>query len=218
MGEESSLATGEHREIEQGATDDDAVASDERDPGPDEQAPAPDEQSTDERAENGEHPGETVEQPVSSDGETITWGDREGPSVHERAEQPRHELPDTISVGEYHAYFHADRWSGGDAPLVREGEDVDWLASDEWLAYDVDIRESGPYDLTATVAADDTFGGGSFVLVVDEQQVGQVSFEPTGGWYQWQTVEGRVELPRGLHTLRLGVADGGWKLREFALL
>lgn len=155
------------------------------------------------------------DEPAAGD---LSWRMRDHPAVHERGDQDRHELPCAIGVGEYHAYFHGNRWSAGDEPFRRDGNGVDWLASEEWLAYDVDVRESGPYDFTARVAAADSFGGGSFVVVIDGLQVGEVAVDPTGGWYQWRTIESQFELPRGLHTLRLAVTDGGWKLDEFSLL
>lgn len=133
-------------------------------------------------------------------------------TVHEQPGLERHELPGPIPVDAYHVYSHGGRWNPDDAPLRRDGGDVDWLASDEWLAYDVDVRESGPYDLTARVAATEEFGGGHFGVVVDDDPRTRVRFDATGGWYAWDDVETRVELPRGLHTIRVVAFDGGWKL------
>jgi hypothetical protein len=136
--------------------------------------------------------------------------------THEQPGIERHEVPGTIRVGEYHEYHHADRWSADDAPLSDDG-DIDWLASDEWLAYDVDIREPGPYDLTLRVAAADSFGGGDVGIVVGDDPLRRVDFESTGGWYDWEEVETAVELPAGLHTVRLVVFEGGWKLKQLEL-
>ena len=142
-------------------------------------------------------------------GDAVGYGRAD--AVHEQPCIERHELPGEVPVGRYHTYFHARRWGADDAPLS-SGGDIDWLATDEWLAYDVDVREPGPYDLTAQVAAADEFGGGTFRLDVGDDPVGRVRFDPTGGWYAWDTVETRVELPRGLQTLRVVVLEGGWKL------
>lgn len=134
-------------------------------------------------------------------------------SAHEQPAIERHELPGTIRVGDYHEYHHGDRWTAADAPLTDDAH-LDWLASDEWLAYDVDIREPGPYDLDIRVAAADGFGGGDLGIVVDDDPHKRVAFGSTGGWYSWDDVCTQVELPRGLHTIRLVVYQGGWKLSQ----
>ncbi len=141
--------------------------------------------------------------------------DDEAAWAHEQPTTDRHELPGSFRVGEYHEYQHDDRWTAADAPLSADGDgEIDWLASDEWLAYDVDIRESGPYDLTLQVAAAAEFGGGDVGIAVDDEPLRRVEFDATGGWYSWDEVTTQVELPRGLHTVRLVVFEGGWKLRK----
>jgi len=133
--------------------------------------------------------------------------------THEQPGVERHELPGTVQVGSYHEYYHGNRWQAADSPLSGDG-DIDWLASDEWLAYDVDIRESGPYDLTLRVAAAEGFGGGNLGIMVDDEPLRRVEFGATGGWYSWDEIETTVELPRGLHTIRLVAFEGGWKLKQ----
>ncbi|MDS0259897.1 carbohydrate-binding protein [Haloarcula sp. S1CR25-12] len=145
-------------------------------------------------------------------------GERRGRDrrVHGAHEQPgieRHEVPGTISVGAYHQYHHADRWNAVDTPLSGDGE-IDWLASDEWLAYDVYIQEAGTYELTIHVAAADSFGGGDLGVVVDDDPLRRFEFGSTGGWYDWKEVTTAVDLPRGIHTVRLVVFEGGWKLKQ----
>src|SRR6056297_524924 len=133
--------------------------------------------------------------------------------AHEQPGVERHEVPGTIGVGAYHEYHHADRWDAVDAPLSDDGE-IDWLASDEWLAYDVYIQAAGTYDLTLLVAAADSFGGGDVGVVVDDEPLRRVAFGATGGWYDWDEVTTEIELPQGVHTVRLVVFEGGWKLKQ----
>jgi len=139
--------------------------------------------------------------------------DRVGDAVHEQPGLDRHELPGQIPVAEYHSYFHGARWSGHGNPFAGE-YDLEWLGSDEWLAYDVDVRDPGPYAVRARVAAADSFGPGRFDIVVDGEPVETVRVETTGGWYSWNDVETTVEFPRGLHTVAVVVRDGGWKLER----
>jgi hypothetical protein len=136
--------------------------------------------------------------------------------THEQPGVERHEVPGTIRVGDYHEYHHADRWNAVDTPL-RGDEDIDWLASDEWLAYDVYIQAAGSYELTLSVAAADSFGGGDLGIVVDDDPLRRVAFDATGGWYSWDEVRSEIELPRGTHTVRLVVFEGGWKLKQLEL-
>jgi len=133
--------------------------------------------------------------------------------THEQPGIARHEVPGTVRVGDYHQYHHADRWNAGDTPL-RGDENIDWLASDEWLAYNVYIQAAGSYELTLSVAAADSFGGGDLGIVVDDEPLRRVEFEATGGWYDWDEVTTEVDLPRGIHTVRLVVFEGGWKLKQ----
>lgn len=148
-------------------------------------------------------------------GQSTDRSARRPQGVHEQPAIERHELPGTIPVGAYHEYYHGGRWDAIDAPLSETGR-LDRLATDEWLVYDVDIREPGPYDLTLRVAATDNSGGGHVGVVVDDQPLRRVEFDSTGGWHSWEDVQTTVELPAGLHTVRLGVFEGGWKLGRLA--
>ncbi len=132
---------------------------------------------------------------------------------HEQPAIERHELPGTIPVGHYHEYYHGGRWDATETPLSETGR-LDRLATDEQLVYDVDIREPGPYDLTLRVAAADNAGGGHVGIVVDDEPLRRVAFDATGGWHSWEDVQTVVELPAGLHTVRLVVFDGGSRLKQ----
>lgn len=138
--------------------------------------------------------------------------DRQSATIHEQPALERHELPGTIPVWGYHEYHHDDRWGGAETPL-RKGS-IDWLASDEWLVYDVDVREGGPYDLFLRVAEAEGFGESQLGIVIDDDPRQRLRFDATGGWDEWTEIQTVVELPRGLHTVRLGVFDGGWKLGQ----
>jgi len=133
--------------------------------------------------------------------------------THEQPGVQRHEIPGTIQVGDYHEYHHADRWNAADTPLSDDGG-IDWLASDEWLAFDVYVQAAGSYALTLRVAAADNFGGGDLGIVVGDDPLRRVTFGATGGWDDWDEVTTTVELPDGIHTVRLVVFAGGWKLKR----
>jgi len=128
---------------------------------------------------------------------------------HEQPAIERHELPGTIPVGAYHEYHHADRWPAADTPLA---DRADRLTADEWLTYDVDIAERGPYDLTFRVATAD---GADAVLgiVVDDDPLRRLTVS-SDGWHSWTDADTWVDLPDGLHTIRVVVLDGDVKLES----
>lgn len=135
---------------------------------------------------------------------------------HEQPAVGRHELPGTVPVAGYHEYYHAGRWRRDDDPLVR-GESCGWLAGGEWLAFDVDARERGPYDTLVRVACADGSGGGDLGIVVDNEPQVRLRFGATGGWNAWDDLTACLELPRGLSTVRLVVFDGGWRLHSLRI-
>jgi len=142
---------------------------------------------------------------------------RSDTASHEQPAIERHELPGTIPVGQYHEYFHADRWTAVDEPLSGDGP-LDWLAGGERLVFDADVREPGPYDCSLRVAADAGFDGGEVGLIVDGDLRRRLSVQSTGGWYAWDDVRTQVELSAGLHTIALVVYGGGWKLSQLEFL
>lgn len=148
----------------------------------------------------------------------ITRSHQDRSAVAERPAQSRHELPATIPVGAYHAYFHRNHHGTDERPLRRvDGRDLDWLSTDQWLGYDIDVQDPGSYRVELRVAGDDAFGGGDVGVVLDDDPLSRLTFGPTGGWYDWDRIESEVELPAGNHTLRLVVFDGGWKLDEITV-
>lgn len=130
---------------------------------------------------------------------------------HEQPAIERHELPGTVPVGEYHEYHHDDRWSVAETPLA---DGTDRLTGDEWLTYDVTVSEPGPYDLRLRAAtaedADATVG-----IVVDDEPVGRLTVA-SDGWDDRSDADMWVELPAGLHTIRVVVFEGDVTLDRIA--
>ncbi|MCH8063269.1 MAG: carbohydrate-binding protein, partial [Chloroflexi bacterium] len=90
-----------------------------------------------------------------------------------------------------------------------DGFNVGWIEEGEWLAFDVDVADSGPYDITARVASAGS-GGKSLHIEIDGIDVtGSMAFQPTGGWQNWTDVSAfAVGLEAGPHVLRI-VMDSG---------
>ncbi|MBU1111070.1 DUF4038 domain-containing protein [Patescibacteria group bacterium] len=85
------------------------------------------------------------------------------------------------------------------------GYNVSWIDPGEWLKYDVDISESGNYEVRLRVAGD-TEVSGSVHLELDGGRVTEDIMIPnTGGWQNWTTITSQTSqvLSSGNHTLTI---------------
>jgi hypothetical protein len=159
----------------------------------------------------GHHDGMDNE-PRTDGGAVERRGERAAPARRAPHEQPaieRHTLPGTIPAVAYHEYHHDDRWSPTETPVA----DGKRLTDDEWLTYDVAIREPGPYDLTvraATAADAETV----IRLVVDDEPLRRLTLS-SAGWDSRTDTDTWVELPAGLHTVHVVVLHGDVQLDRF---
>lgn len=99
------------------------------------------------------------------------------------------------------------------------GYDIGWTATGEWLNYTTNITESGLYDISFYVAAQNS--GGKIMLSLDDQHITTALDVPvTGGWQNWQPFTANdIYLPSGTHTLKLQLFFGGFNISsmEFVL-
>ena len=80
--------------------------------------------------------------------------------------------------------------------------DVGWIAPGEWLAYAVNVAQTGTYQLAARMATPSA--GKRFYLAVDGANVsGSVTIPWTGGWQNWVNVTVSLPLTAGPHAIRL---------------
>lgn len=95
------------------------------------------------------------------------------------------------------------------------GYNVGWIAAGEWLEYDIDVPETGHYDIALRVAS--LSGSGQLALAIDGVNVGRVfSIPATGGWQNWTTLMGELgQISAGLHTLRVSAMSGGFNLNWY---
>ena len=128
------------------------------------------------------------------------------------------------------AYHDSD--AGNNGGLYRTGENVDievcsdanggynvgWLAAGEWMTYQVNIRESGEYQIDARVASNET-GGGTFHIEFDgENKTGTISAANTGGWQNWETVSTTsIHLDAGVHSMKFYVMGGSFNVNNFTI-
>ena len=127
--------------------------------------------------------------------------------------------------GEGVAYHDTTPKNEGNSPYRRtesgeEGVDISTLApapgnrlsqikAGEWLKYTVSLASAGAYNLTASVSCGDV-ACGSFHLEIDGQAVSDaLQVPPTGGWNVMTNVSAKVNLPAGLHVLKVVMDSNG---------
>ncbi|WP_278247733.1 carbohydrate-binding protein [Candidatus Soleaferrea massiliensis] len=113
------------------------------------------------------------------------------------------------------------RMSSAPAPEAcgEGGYNIGTLNAGEWLTYQVNIPESGVYDLVLRYAAAGEVDA-SIDVLVDDQKAGAVENMTlfTGGWQTWDNSPAvKLNLPAGRHTLKLQYNAGGSNLNWFEL-
>ena len=100
---------------------------------------------------------------------------------------------------------------------VGGGFNVGWTADGEWLTYDIDVLESGNYQIVGRVASLKSTPHTLQVSVGGEAN--QVSFGATGSWQSWQDVViGDVSLAAGSQQLRVDMLQGQFNLNYVDLV
>ncbi|HOY45495.1 MAG TPA: glycoside hydrolase family 3 N-terminal domain-containing protein [bacterium] len=103
---------------------------------------------------------------------------------------------------------------------VGGGENVGYIDSGDYMIYQVEVAESGSYDLDFRVAAQSGAGQIKVIDAVTNKQLATIDLPVTGGWQIWQTATVTVLLNKGPATLRMQASRGGFNLNwiEFYLL
>ncbi|MEM9271340.1 MAG: carbohydrate-binding protein [Cyanobacteria bacterium P01_F01_bin.143] len=125
-------------------------------------------------------------------------------------------LPSTairVEAEDYTSYF--DTTTGNSGGVYRNddvdieattdvggGFNVGWIEEGEWLTYNVDVPQSGLYQLVARVASE-VETTHSLDVSLDGQTF-SLGFNGTGGWQSWENVvDGGINLTAGSHEMRL---------------
>jgi hypothetical protein len=98
------------------------------------------------------------------------------------------------------------------------GDNVGWISMGDWMEYTLNIDEAGNYQMNYRVASS---GGSSpgFKILLNGTWIDQIVMPNTGGWQNWQTVQGRVvSLDAGQQTLRVEVESSGMNFNWLQLV
>ncbi len=137
------------------------------------------------------------------------------------------EAEDYLTGGQGISYFDSDSGNTGGAYRADDvdiqatadaggGFNVGWIRDGEWLTYDLDVLESGSYNIVARVASAKSSPHALSVSAGGETT--QVSFGATGGWQSWQDlVVGNLSLTAGSQQLRVDMLQGNFNLNHLEL-
>lgn len=156
------------------------------------------------------------------------------PAVKPPTSQPSDDLTIRIEAEDYKAgvngdtYLDTSRNNFGGAhrqddvdlettkDVVGGGYNVAWIETGEFLTYDVNVIESGKYDLVLRVATPSK--DSKTVDVVVDGETYTAEFSNTGGWQAYQDViVSNVDLSAGSKELRLNMKSGGFNLNYLEL-
>lgn len=99
---------------------------------------------------------------------------------------------------------------------VGGGYNVGWIRAGEWLRYTVDIAAEGEYTITLRVATPND--NRSLHLELDGVDIsGPIALPNTGDFQNWVDVPVSVELPAGIHQLKIVMDTDSFNLNYFTV-
>ncbi len=96
------------------------------------------------------------------------------------------------------------------------GQNVGYIESGDYIAYRLNIPETGQYKINFRVAAfNETI---RFDLFTGDTMVSSVNSSATGGWQNWKTITSTVNLSEGNQTLKIVATGDYWNINWFQLI
>lgn len=94
-------------------------------------------------------------------------------------------------------------------PDASNGHGIGWVREGEWVAYTVEVKEAGVYDLEIPVASNKA--GGTFHIEIDGADVsGPITIPDTGGWDKLKTITAKtIALETGVQVMKLVMDKDG---------
>lgn len=106
-----------------------------------------------------------------------------------------------------------------DLALSTEGVVLGWIADGEKLGYNIQVQQTGTYDVIARVASPSTATKEFHLRIAGVNISGPITFGATGGWGVFQDVAvSGVQLTAGSHLLVLVVDHAGFNLNRLTFV
>ena len=96
---------------------------------------------------------------------------------------------------------------------VGSGLDVGGIDANDWMEYTIDVATDTIYN--ATFRCSSAGSGGAVSILLDDVQVGSISFTGTGNMQTFQSFSKDLRLKAGRHTLKLLATTGGFNINWF---
>ena len=96
---------------------------------------------------------------------------------------------------------------------IGQGQNVGYLDLNDWLEYKVDVASASKYTFDLRYASNTE--SGKINVLIDGVYYQSTDLPITNGWQIWQTISKNIDLPAGLHTIKIEVVKGGFNLNWF---
>ncbi|MDX6182736.1 carbohydrate-binding protein [Flavobacterium sp. Fl-77] len=96
---------------------------------------------------------------------------------------------------------------------IGQGQNVGYLDLNDWLEYKVDVASASKYTFDLRYASNSE--SGKINVLIDGVYYQSTDLPITNGWQTWQTITKNIDLPAGLHTIKIEVVKGGFNLNWF---
>jgi hypothetical protein len=94
------------------------------------------------------------------------------------------------------------------------GYDLGWTSHGQWFRYTINAASAGTYAVSFRVASPSGVSDAFHIAHTSGKTLtGAESIPATGGWQNWATVTGTIQLPAGQQTLVVDQDNGGWNIR-----
>jgi hypothetical protein len=93
------------------------------------------------------------------------------------------------------------------------GLNIGWIDANDWMEYAIDVESESVYTVTFRCASPGS--GGAVSILLDNVNIGSISFTGTGAWQTYKSFSKDFSLKAGKHTLKLLVTTSGFNFNWF---